>query len=116
MPESRDTYERIMALGQEELALIASQDVDHLGVALREREVAISTFMISDVGEQDKVFLEKLKSIQDMNSHLRHEARALHQSLKEELLKVRQENKRIGGYKNGALITPLGRHVLSRKG
>jgi hypothetical protein len=51
-----------------------------------------------------------------MNTHLRHEARALHQSLKEELLKVRQENKRIGGYRNGALITPLGRHALSRKG
>jgi hypothetical protein len=76
MAEPRDAYERIMALGQEELALIASQDTERLGMVLREREMAISAFMISDMGEQDKVFLEKLKSIQDMNSHLRHEARA----------------------------------------
>ena len=116
MAESRDGYERIMALGQEEQGLLALQDTERLGAVLREREAAISTFMASNMGEQDTIFLEKLLSIQEMNSHLRHEARALHQSLKEELLKVRQENKRIGGYKNGALITPLGRHALNRKG
>ncbi|MGE4441295.1 MAG: hypothetical protein AB7D27_07385 [Desulfomicrobium sp.] len=116
MAESRDSYERIMALGQEERNLIALQDTERLGVVLREREQAITAFMAGSMGEQDQLFLEKLKSIQEMNSHLRHEARALHQSLKEELLKVRQENKRIGGYKNGALITPLTRHALNRKG
>lgn len=116
MAESRDTYERIMALGQEEQGLIALQDTERLGDVLREREAAISVFLASDMNEQDSIFLEKLRNIQEMNSHLRHEARALHQSLKEELLKVRQENKRIGGYKNGALITPLRRHALSRKG
>ena len=51
-----------------------------------------------------------------LDVQLRQEARVLHQSLKEELIKVRSENKRIGGYRNGALITPLNRHVLSRKG
>jgi len=116
MAESRDTYERIMALGQEEQGLIALQDTERLGSVLRERETAISVFLASDMGEQDSIFLEKLKSIQEMNSHLRHEARALHQSLKEELVKVRQENRRIGGYKNGALITPIRRHALNRKG
>lgn len=116
MAESRDSYERIMALGQEELGLIASRDTEGLGAVLRERESAIADFMGSDVAAQDKAFLDKLKSIQDMNLLLRHEARALHKSLKEELLKVRQENKRIGGYRNGALVTPLGRHALNRKG
>jgi len=116
MAESRDTYERIMALGQEELGLIASQDTERLGTVLQERESAIVAFMGSDMAAQDKAFLDKLKSIQDMNMLLRHEARALHKSLKEELVKVRQENKRIGGYRNGALVTPLGRHALNRKG
>lgn len=116
MAETRDTYERIMDLSQEELGLIASRDTEHLGLVLQERELAITAFLGSDMAAQDKAFLEKLKSIQDMNMLLRHEARALHKSLRDELVKVRQENTRIGGYRNGALITPLGRHALSRKG
>jgi hypothetical protein len=116
MAETRDAYERIMALGQEELGLIASQDTERLGTVLQERERAIAAFIGSDMAEQDKAFLEKLRRIQDMNMVLRHEARALHKSLKDELVKVRQENTRIGGYRNGAQITPLGRHALSRKG
>lgn len=116
MAESRDAYERIMALGQEELGLIANGDTERLGPVLQERERAITAFMGSDMDAQDKAFLEKLKSVQDMNMLLRHEARALHKSLKDELVKVRQENTRIGGYRNGALITPLGRHALNRKG
>jgi hypothetical protein len=116
MPEKRDSYERIMELGQEEMGLIASRDTEGLGPVLQERERAITAFMGSDMAAQDKAFLDKLKSIQDMNLLLRHEARALHQSLKEELLKARQENTRIGGYRNGAQITPLGRHALNRKG
>jgi len=116
MAELRDSYERILSLGQKELTHIADQDTEALGSVLREREAAIASFMASDVATQDNAFLEKLLCIQDMNTHLRHEARTLHQSLKEELLKLRSENKRIGGYRNGALVTPLNRHILSRKG
>ena len=116
MAEIRDAYERIMGLGQEEMVLLADQNMDQLGHVVMAREEAINAFISSDMGEQDKTFLEKLLCIQKMNTQLRQEARVLHQSLKEELIKVRSENKRIGGYRNGALITPLNRHVLSRKG
>jgi hypothetical protein len=116
MAEAGDAYERIMGLGQEELAVIADRDTVRLGSLLRERQESIATFLGDDTARQEEDFLDKLLLIQDMNSRLRHEARALHQSLKEELLKLRSENRRIGGYRNGALITPLNRRVLSRKG
>jgi hypothetical protein len=51
-----------------------------------------------------------------MNAMLGNEARRLHQSLKDELLKLRMENRRISGYRNGAMVTPLTRRVMSRKG
>jgi hypothetical protein len=116
MAETRDAYERIMALGQEEMGLIASQDTERLGTVLQEREQAIAPSSGATWPSRTRRFLEKLRRIQDMNMLLRHEARALHKSLKDELVKVRQENTRIGGYRNGAQITPLGRHALSRKG
>ena len=67
MAESRDGYERIMALGQEEQGLLALQDTERLGAVLRERETAICAFMASNMGEQDTIFLEKLQRIQEMN-------------------------------------------------
>lgn len=116
MAEASDAYERVMGLGQEELAVIANRDTVRLGSVLRERQESIVAFLEDDTARQEEDFLDKLVLIQNMNSRLRSEVRALHQSLKEELLKLRSENKRIGGYRNGALITPLNRRVLSRKG
>jgi hypothetical protein len=116
MAESGDAYERIMGLGREESAVIADRDTVRLGSMLQEREEAIAAFLGDGPARQGDDFLDKVLLIQDMNSRLRHEARALHQSLKEELLKLRSETKRLGGYRNGALVTPLNRRVLSRKG
>jgi len=116
MAELKDAYERIMDLGREEAALIADRDTERLGSVLREREDAISAFVAGEDAGLDSAFMEKLLAIQAMNSRLRNEARTLHQSLKDELLRLRSENRRMSGYRNGAMITPLKRQVLSRRG
>lgn len=116
MPETYDAYERIMALEREEQAMIAGRDVEGLASALAEREKATQVFLESGSGDQSVQFLEKLIRIQKMNTQLRSEVKALHQSLKEELVKIRSENKRIGGYRTGALITPLTSRLINRKG
>ena len=51
-----------------------------------------------------------------MNARLRHEARALHRSLKEELLRLRSENRRMGGYRGSAIVTPMNSLLVSRRG
>ena len=116
MAEARDACGRILGLGREELASIGDRDTERLASVLREREEAIAMFMNDETARKDDAFLDKLERIRDMNAMLGHEARKLHQSLKEELIKLRMENKRISGYRNGATITPLGRQVVSRKG
>ena len=42
MAEIRDAYERIMGLGQEEMALLADQNMDQLGHVVMAREEAIN--------------------------------------------------------------------------
>lgn len=116
MAEAGDGYERIMGLCREELASIGERDTERLCSVLLEREQAIGLYVNDESARQDEAFLDKLEQIRDMNAMLRHEARKLHQSLKEELLKLRRENKRIAGYRNGAMVTPMGRSVVSRKG
>lgn len=116
MPEVQDTYSRIIDLGQEEMSLLAAGDTDKLGEVLMEREKAMTHFISDETNRQDDTFLEKLLCLQSLNVRLQREARVLHQSLKTELLKLRSENKRLGGYRNGATVTPLTSRVLSRKG
>jgi hypothetical protein len=116
MAEARDACERILGLGREELASIGNRDTERLSAVLRERQEAIAMFLNDEDARQDEAFLEKLGRIREMNAMLGNEARRLHQSLKDELIKLRMENKRISGYRNGAMVTPLTRRVVSRKG
>ena len=116
MAEATDAYQRILGLCRDEMASIRDQDTQRLCSVLREREEAVELFMRGEASGQDADFLDKLEKIRDMNAMLSREARLLHQSLKEELLKLRQENRRISGYRSGATVTPLERRVISRKG
>lgn len=54
--------------------------------------------------------------MQTLHASLRNEARVLYQTLKDELVKLRSENKRLGGYRAGATITPLHSRLMSRSG
>jgi hypothetical protein len=117
MAEAMDAYEHILALCRDEMASIRDRDTERLCSVLREREEAVDRFMKDDVSAQDRDFLNKLEKIRAINAKLSSEARLLHQSLKEELLRLRQENRRISGYRSGAMVTPLSdRRMISRKG
>lgn len=116
MAEAGDAYERILGLCREELESIGERDTERLCSVLREREEAIGMFMNDESASQDEEFLGKLERLRDLNAMLSREARKLHQSLREELINLRKENKRMAGYRSGAMVTPLGRRVMSRRG
>lgn len=110
-----DIFERVMDLGRREAVHIAAEDTEGLSAVLSEREEAINAFVQAGPGEKRDAFLDKLARLQDMNARLRHEARALHRSLKEELLRLRSENRRMGGYRGSAIVTPMDSLLVSRR-
>ncbi len=114
MPE--DMFERIVNLGRQEAVHLAAEDTEGLAAVLSEREEAINAFIQAGPGEKREEVLDKLTKLQDMNARLRHEARALHRSLKEELLRLRSENRRLGGYRGSAIVTPMNSLLVSRRG
>lgn len=116
MPELQERFEQIARMGQEELALIATQDVQALDQAVTRRERALQEFIDAGNKGQEDAFLDKLLQLKAMHASLQGEVRALHQSLKEELLKLRSENRRMGGYRNGGVVIPLTNRLISRRG
>lgn len=114
--KTHDIYEQIMSLGEKEQAILAQGNTDDLEAVLAQREAAIRIFMESAPKERDEQFLAKLVKIQKVHTRLRHEVKELHQSLKDELNKIRSENRRFGGYKNGAQVIPLTSRLLNKTG
>ncbi|MDY0275357.1 MAG: hypothetical protein RBR42_07960 [Desulfomicrobium sp.] len=115
-PKIHDAYAQIMSLGKEEQASIAAGNTEDLEHILAQREKAIYSFLESAPEERDELFLKKLINVQKTHAQLHNEVKALHQSLKEELSKIRSENRRFGGYKNGAQVTPLTSRLLNKTG
>ncbi|NLY40312.1 MAG: hypothetical protein GX055_01640 [Desulfovibrionales bacterium] len=116
MPDTQKYFERFCQLGREEQALIAQQDTKRLGEVASEREVVMREFLDSAGQHHDDAFFAKLRQMQALHTSLRSEAQTLYQTLKDELLKLRSENKRLGGYRAGATITPLHSQLMSRSG
>lgn len=116
MLNAQDAYTQIMNLSRQEQVLVAQGNGDGLESVLSQREEAINAFLASAPHQRDEQFLAKLIHIQKTHAQLQNEVKALHQSLKDELHKIRSENKRLGGYKTGAQITPLTSRLLNKTG
>lgn len=116
MSDLQSRYEHIGALERREAACLAQRDTEGLADALAQREQAIFEFMAAGSQGRDDAFRDKLVQMQAVNTRLRNEAMLLHKALKEELLKLRSETKRMGGYRDGAIITPIAPRLLSRRG
>lgn len=116
MSDSQSQFNRMNTLADREAALLAAKDTEGLMDVLTQRETAVLEFLAAGPQGQEAAFRDKLVRMQATNSRLRNEARLLHQALKEELLKLRSESKRMGGYRTGAVITPIESRLLSRRG
>lgn len=116
MSDLQSRFDHIGSLEEREAACLAQKDTEGLVEVLTQREQAILDFMAAGPQGQDDAFRDKLVRMQSANNRLRNEALLLHQILREELLKLRSETKRMGGYRGGAIITPLVPRLLSRRG
>lgn len=114
MADLHNQVERISALEELETSLMTEQDMEGLASILAQRETAILEFMAAGPGEQVDIFRDKLVQMQVANTRLRNKALLLHQTLKEELLKLRSETRRLDAYSGGGMVTSLPPQFLSR--
>jgi hypothetical protein len=58
----------------------------------------------------------RLEQLQEQQRCLTREARELQEDLKQEILRVRGQTKRYGGYRNAASTTPRSSRFLNKRG
>jgi hypothetical protein len=119
MPECLSLLDQALDLGEQEMEFLEAGDVDGLSDAATERRRLIEEAERLRGTERVDVDLlvEKLQKLRSMLSSLTARARTLHETLTDDLSRIRREGRRLAGYGKASKITPLfGRCHLSKKG
>lgn len=106
--------ERAIALGEEELAHLSSGNVDQACQAAEAR-IGLLDRLLDAPGGPGADCPDGLVRMRELQERLTGEARKLHGVLKDELVRVRQENRRVSGYAGAARRTPVNVYV-NKKG
>ncbi len=113
MADSDDIFQQALDLGERELGCLKAKDVDGAEALARERKELLDRLFAS---KSDNGLRYKLEQLQNQQTHLTREARDLQGLLKKEILRVRGQNKRYGGYRNAANVTPISSRFVNKRG
>lgn len=103
-------------IGRREYDCLVEGDVDQAEGLAKERGRLIQEALDRRSGEPLDLFVEKLKRLSSLQGALTEEAKRLHASIKADLLRLRQENRRITGYQGATRFTPQASRFLNKRG
>lgn len=98
MPNAALLLEQALEMGHDELGAIAEGDVDSAERLAMGRGHLINDAIKSRETIRLEELLNKLKELQRLQGRISSEARKLHSSLKDDLGRVKKQNKRLNGY------------------
>ncbi len=113
MADTHTIVQQALDLGDKELDCLRSQDTDRLVPLARERKQLMERLLTVP---PTTGLRGRLQQLQGQQTLLTREARALQQLLKQEVMRVRGQNKRYSGYHNAAKVIPLSSRFVSRQG
>ena len=102
MAARREMLDQALSIGRRELGFLADGDVFEAEKLAKDRERILD----EAINDLDRAHLEqlsdKLVEMRSLQNDITDEAPKLHSSLKQDLLSMRKQNKRIAGYSFGA--------------
>ncbi len=108
MPTKLELLDKALDMSEVELGYLVEGDVDKAEQASSERGDLIRRILsMNDDMAQDQL-LDKLTQLRNMQSRLTAEARKLHDQLRTDLTRAKQESKRHSGYANTATKRSVG--------
>lgn len=102
MAESLQMLDQALDLGRRELEFLLSGDIDQAEKLARERGNLIHAALAPETAGRDpRVLRERLEALQDLQGRITSQALRLREETRAELLRTRQEGKRMDGYRSG---------------
>ncbi|WP_027186232.1 hypothetical protein [Desulfovibrio inopinatus] len=100
MADSLSYLDTALETGRKELDLILRGEVEEAGKLADERGKLLNMAWKERDGVQIANLRQKLVQLQTLQGQISHEAKRLHEQLRLELTKTKQENKRFSGYRS----------------
>ncbi|WP_462325131.1 hypothetical protein [Desulfoplanes sp.] len=114
MQTSEDIFAQAMDLGEREMGCLRDKDFERAHSLARERRGLMERLFAAY--STDSGLRDKLERLQIQQRHLTGQARELQGLLKKEIVRVRSQNKRYGGYRNAATVTPMSSRFVNKRG
>ena len=116
MSESLKLLDKALELGHRELESLNAGDVHVTHDLARQRGELVAEAWKHNQEMDVELLMDKLKQLKVLQGQLTVEAKRLHETLKNDLAKAKQENKRISGYHNTVKAKPLYSRFVSKQG
>jgi glutamyl-tRNA reductase len=116
MSDCLSLLDQALELGKRELTLLTNEEVDDLEEMAKERRRLISKAMENHEDVSLHELYDKLQQLQSLQGRLTTEAQRLHESVKRELQRTKQETTRHAGYGKALKTPPLFNRFLSKRG
>ncbi|MFP5239438.1 MULTISPECIES: hypothetical protein [Fundidesulfovibrio] len=116
MKDEIDILDQALETGRLELGQLCEGEVEEAERLAHERfSLMEEAWRMRDpkrIGE----LKEKLLQLQSLQGQITSEARRLHEAIKRDLLKAKQENQRLTGYRSSLRVSPLGSRFVDKVG
>ncbi len=116
MNNDDDILDRAMDAGRRELAHLAGGDVDEAEGLAHERMALMEEAWRMRDPKKIGDLKEKLLQLRSLQGQITAEARKLHEAIKRDLLRARQENQRLTGYRSSLRVSPIGGRFVDKAG
>ncbi len=116
MNDEHDILDRALDTGRRELGHLAAGEVDEAEDLARERIALMEEAWRMRDPKKIGALKEKLMQLQGLQGQITAEARRLHEAIKRDLLRAKQENQRLTGYRSSLRVSPAGGRFVDKAG
>jgi hypothetical protein len=107
MSDKLEVLDKVLDTGMKELSCLCEGQLDEAERLASERLTLMEEAWRMRDPNRINMLKEKLLQLQSLHGQITAEAKKLHAAIKRDLLRARQENKRLTGYRSSIRYTPL---------
>lgn len=116
MKDEIDILDQALETGRLELGQLCEGEVEEAERLAQERSALMEEAWRMRSPKRIGQLKEKLLQLQSLQGQITAEARRLHEAIKRDLLKARQENQRLTGYRTSLRTSPISSRFVDKVG
>lgn len=116
MENSLSLLDDALEMSEQELQLLSSEDYEQAEEYSAQRQELIDRALQHPLNKTSSEVASKLSRLRDKQGILSKQAKIIHSSLKNDLVRIRSEKRRLNGYGNSSKVLPFVNHYVSKHG